>query len=35
MKRWPLEGSPEGKKQAVAIALLHLFCEVMDLIEKV
>jgi len=35
MKRWPLEGSPEEKKQAVSIALLHLFCECMDLIEKV
>jgi hypothetical protein len=35
MKRWPFAGSPEEKKQAVAIALLHLFCECMDLIEKV
>ena len=28
MKRWPLSGTKVEKKHAVAIALLHLFCEV-------
>lgn len=31
MNRWPLWGSAKQKKQAVAIALLQLFCEVMNL----
>lgn len=29
MHRWPLWGNPKQKKQAVAIVLLHLYCEVM------
>lgn len=35
MHRWPLWGSPKQKKHAVAIALLHLFCEVMGLCLRV
>jgi hypothetical protein len=35
MHRWPLWGSPTQRKHAVAIALLQLFCEVMDLSPKV
>ena len=35
MHRWPLWGSPTQKKHAVAIAMLHLFCELAGLIEKV
>ncbi len=31
MKRWPLWGSPKQRKHAVAIALLQMFCEVMEL----
>jgi hypothetical protein len=27
MKRWPVWGSPSQKKHAVAVALLHLYCE--------
>jgi hypothetical protein len=35
MNRWPLWGSPTQKKHAVAIALLQLFCEVMDLCPRI
>ncbi|MFC1856675.1 hypothetical protein ACFL9U_01450 [Thermodesulfobacteriota bacterium] len=35
MNRWPLWGSPKQKKHTAAIALLHLFCEVMGLVAKV
>ena len=35
MHRLPLWGSSSQRKHAVGIALLHLFCEVMDLVEKV
>jgi hypothetical protein len=35
MRRWPLWGNPAQKKQAVAIALLHLYCEVHRLCAKV
>jgi hypothetical protein len=35
MHRWPLWGSPTQKKHAVAIALLHLFCELEGLVERV
>jgi len=35
MHRWPLWGNPKQKKQAVAIALLHLFCEVMGLCSRI
>ena len=35
MHRWPLWGSPVQKKQAVAYALLQLFCEVRILCPKV
>jgi hypothetical protein len=33
--RWPLWGSPVQKKHAAAVALLQLFCEVMDLCPRV
>lgn len=35
MHRWPLWGTATQKKHAVAIALLHLFCEVNMLCPKV
>ena len=35
MNRWPLWGNSTQRKQAVAYALLHLFCEVMGLAAKV
>lgn len=35
MHRWPLWGNPKQKKQAVAVVLLHLYCEVMGLCSKV
>ena len=35
MNRWPLWGNSTQKKHAVAIALLQLFCEVMDLCPRV
>jgi len=35
MKRWPLWGNATQKKQAVAFALLQLFCEVMNLCPRV
>jgi len=35
MHRWPLWGNPRQKKQAVAIALLHLHCEVLGLCTRV
>ena len=35
MHRWPLWGNPAQKKEAVAIALLHLYCEVHGLCAKV
>ena len=35
MHRWPLWVSPTQKKEAVAVALLHLYCEVNLLCEKV
>jgi len=35
MHRWPLWGSRKQKKQAVAVAMLHLFCETAGLVEKV
>ena len=35
MNRWPLWGSPTQKKHAVAIALLHLFCEVTGLCPRI
>ena len=35
MNRWPLWGSPTQRKHAVAIALLHLFCEVMGLCPRI
>ncbi|MCG6916726.1 MAG: hypothetical protein LJE89_04175 [Deltaproteobacteria bacterium] len=35
MHRWPLWGNPAQKKEAVAIALLHLYCEVNGLCGKV
>lgn len=35
MDRWPLQGTAAQKKQAVAFALLHLFCEVNYLCPKV
>ena len=35
MNRWPFWGSPTSKKQAVAFALLQLFCEVNALCPKV
>lgn len=35
MHRWPLWGSDKQKKHAIAIALLHLYCELMNLCEKI
>ena len=35
MHRWPLWGTPEQKKHAVAFALLHLYCEVHRFCPKV
>jgi hypothetical protein len=35
MHRWPLWGTPTQKKHAVAIALLHLYCEVNRFCPKV
>ena len=35
MHRWPLWGKPTQKKQAVAFALLQLYCEVNRLCAKV
>jgi hypothetical protein len=35
MNRWPLWGNARQKKHAVAIALLQLFCEVMNLCDRV
>jgi hypothetical protein len=35
MHRWPLWGSSAQKKHGVAIALLHLFCEVNGLAPRV
>ena len=35
MHRWPLWGTPRLKKHAAAIALLQLYCEVMNLCERV
>ncbi len=35
MRRWPLWGTDTQKKQAVAFALLHLFCEVNKFCPKV
>jgi hypothetical protein len=35
MHRWPLWGTAKLKKHAVAIALLQLYCELMNLCERV
>jgi hypothetical protein len=35
MHRWPLWGTPTQKKHAVAIALLQLYCEILNVCERV